>query len=97
MVEETREQPINPMVETPVPTSTDVPGEEVWPTQPFPYTSKGVPMQPFCAIYPIVADPELAKRVRPLYTPYSIKEMLIVSHGGSSFGAMSFSPKTGLF
>jgi quinoprotein glucose dehydrogenase len=89
-------QPINPMVETPVPTSTDVPGEEVWPTQPFPYTSKGVPMQPFCATYPIVADPELAKRVRPLYTPYSIKEMFIVSHGGSSFGAMSFSPKTGL-
>jgi glucose dehydrogenase len=89
-------QPINPMVETPVPIRTDVPGEEVWPTQPVPYTSKGVPMQPFCATYPIVADPELAKRVRPLYTPYSIKELYIVSHGGSSFGAMSFSPKTGL-
>lgn len=89
-------QAINPMVETPVPTRTDVPGEEIWPTQPFPYTSKGVPMQPFCATYPIVADPELAKRVRPLYTPYSITEMFIVSHGGSSFGAMSFSPKTGL-
>src|SRR5207247_1979410 len=40
-------QPINPIVETAVPTKTDVPGEEPWPTQPFPYTSKGVPMQPF--------------------------------------------------
>jgi hypothetical protein len=64
-------QPINPMVETLVPTRTDVPGEEIWPTQPFPYTAKGVPMLPFCATYPIVADPELAKRVRPIYTPYS--------------------------
>jgi quinohemoprotein ethanol dehydrogenase len=89
-------QPINPMVETPVPTETDVPGEEIWPTQPFPYTLKGVPMQPFCATFPIIADPELAKRARPLYTPYSIKNMYIVSHGGSSFGSMSFSPRTGL-
>ena len=89
-------QPINPMVETAVPTQTDVPGEQVWPTQPFPYTVKGVPMQPFCATFPIVASPELAKRARPLYTPYSIKELYIVSHGGSSFGSMSFSPRTGL-
>ena len=27
-------EPINPMIETPVPTYTDVPGEQVWPTQP---------------------------------------------------------------
>src|SRR5204862_7020349 len=67
-----------------------------WPTQPFPYSSKGVPMLPSCAPYPTGAAPGLAGRVRPLYTPYSIKEMFIVSHGGSSFGAMSFSPKTGL-
>ena len=84
------------MVETPVATATDVPGEEVWPTQPFPYTAKGVPMQPFCSTFPMVTDPELVKRARPLYTPYSINEMYIVSHGGSSFGPMSFSPRTGL-
>ena len=35
--------PLNPMVETAVPTTTDVPGEQVWPTQPIPYTSRGVP------------------------------------------------------
>ena len=45
-------QPINPMVEMAVPTQTDVPGEEIWPTQPFPYTAKGVPMQPFCETLP---------------------------------------------
>jgi PQQ-dependent dehydrogenase (methanol/ethanol family) len=89
-------RPINPMVETPVATATDVPGEEVWPTQPFPYTAKGVPMQPFCSTFPMLTDPELLERARPLYTPYSIKEMYIVSHGGSSFGPMSFSPRTGL-
>ena len=32
-------KPLNPIVETAVPTHTDVPGEQVWPTQPIPYTS----------------------------------------------------------
>jgi glucose dehydrogenase len=89
-------RPINPMVETPVATATDVPGEEVWPTQPFPYTAKGVPMAPFCSTFPMLTDPKLLARARPIYTPYSIKEMYIVSHGGASFGPMSFSPRTGL-
>ena len=50
-------EPINPMVETAVPTETDVPGEQVWPTQPIPYNARGVPMTPFCSTYPIVTDP----------------------------------------
>src|SRR3989441_3115664 len=90
-------EPINPIVETPVPTETDVPGEEPWPTQPFPYTSKGVPMQPFCATFPMISDPEIRKRARPFYTPYSTREFYVVSHGGSSFGSPSFSPRTGLY
>lgn len=89
-------RPINPMVEMAVPTKTDVPGEEMWPTQPFPHTAKGVPMLPFCQTFPIIADPELAKRARPIYTPYSITEKFILSHGGSSFGSPSFSPLTNL-
>ena len=88
--------PINPMVEMSVPTKTDVPGEEIWPTQPFPHTAKGVPMQPFCQTFPIIDDPELAKRARQIYHPYSVKEKYILSHGGSSFGSPSFSPLTGL-
>jgi glucose dehydrogenase len=90
-------QPINPIVEMAVPTTTDVPGEEPWPTQPFPYTSKGVPMQPFCATFPIISDPEISKRARQFYTPYSTKELYVVSHGGSSFGSPSFSSRTGLY
>jgi len=89
-------QPINPIVETAVRTQTDVPGEQVWPTQPYPYTAKGVPMTPFCATFPIVQDPEKAKRARPMYWPYSMTEFPIVSHGGSSFGSPAFSPRTNL-
>jgi glucose dehydrogenase len=89
-------KPINPIVEMAVPTKTDVPGEEIWPTQPFPHTAKGVPMLPFCQTYPMIDDPELAKRARQIYYPYSIKEKYILSHGGSSFGSPSFSPLTNL-
>jgi len=89
-------EPINPMVETTVPTATDVPGEEVWPTQPIPYNSRGVPMTPFCATYPIVNDPEAKQRARQMYTPYSVKDFYIVAHGGGSWGPPAFSPRTGL-
>ena len=89
-------EPIHPMVETVVPTETDVPGEEVWPTQPIPYNGRGVPMTPLCATFVELQDPELAQRVRPMYTPYSTSERLIVAHGGSSFGSPAFSPRTEL-
>ena len=62
-------KPLNPIVETAMPTQTDVPGEEVWPTQPIPYTSSGLPLMPFCSTYPIVKDPELAKRVTTELSP----------------------------
>jgi len=88
--------PIHPIVETAVHTATDVPGEQVWPTQPYPYNAKGVPMTPFCATFPIVNDPEKAKRARPMFWPYSTRDFLIVSHGGSSWGSMSFSARTNL-
>jgi len=92
-------KPINPVVETPVPTKTDVPGEVPWPTQPIPYTSRGVPQRPFCATYPIVSDPELAKRARPTFHPFLVNDFVINSPGvagGSNFGPASFSPRTGL-
>ncbi len=89
-------EPIHPMVETVVPTETDVPGEEVWPTQPIPHSARGVPMTPFCATFVNLEDPELAKRTRQMYTSYSMHEGFIVAHGGSSFGSPAFSPRTGL-
>mgnify|MGYP001186433481 CR=1 FL=1 len=89
-------EPINPIVETAVRTISDVPGEQVWPTQPYPYTAKGVPMTPFCATFPMVQDRAKASRARPMFYPYSTKEFFTVSHGGSSFGSLSFSPRTSL-
>ena len=87
--------PINPMVETPVPTETNVPGEVVYPTQPIPHNARGVPLTPFCATYLDLGDPELQAQARQMYTPYSTDEHYIVAHGGSSFGSPSFSPRTG--
>ena len=89
-------EPIHPMVETAMPTESDVPGEQVWPTQPIPHNARGVPLTPFCATFPLVTDPEAAPRARQIYTPYSVNEFYIVAHGGSSWGPLSFSPRTGL-
>ena len=89
-------EPINPMVETLVPTETTVPGEVVYPTQPIPHNARGVPMTPFCATYVHLDDPVLRAQSRQMYTPYSMNEPYIVAHGGSSFGSPAFSPRTGL-
>lgn len=92
-------KPLNPIVEIPVPTETDVPGEKPWPTQPIPFTSRGVPQTPFCAVYPSVSDPQLATRVRPPFQPLLANDFIIVSPGvagGANFGPSSFSPRTGL-
>ena len=99
MLDRATGQPINPIIETAVPTATDVPGDEVWPTQPIPYTSSGIPQQPFCSIYPLVTDPELAPRARQIFHPHSVNEFFIVAPGlmgGANFGSPSFSPRTGL-
>src|SRR5262245_28309914 len=91
-------EPIFPIIETAVPTATDMPGEEVWPTQPIPYTIRNVPQTPFCATYPPnVQDPELAKRRRPLFHPYQVNEFIIVApgvQGGPNRGSSAFSPRT---
>ena len=99
MLDRATGEPLNPIVETAVPTATDVPGDEVWPTQPVPYTARGIPQQPFCAIYPLITDPELAPRARQIFQPHSVNEFFIVSPGlmgGANFGSPSFSPRTGL-
>jgi hypothetical protein len=35
----------------PVPTTTDMPNEQPWPTQPMPRNARGVMMEPFCFTY----------------------------------------------
>ena len=99
MLDRATGEPLNPIVETAVPTATDVPGDEVWPTQPIPYTARGIPQQPFCSIYPLIEDPELAPRARQIFHPHSVNEFFIVAPGlmgGANFGSPSFSPRTGL-
>ena len=88
--------PLHAMVETRVPTETDVPGEQAWPTQPIPHNAAGVPMTPLCATFVELDDPELASRSSQFYSPYWVSKAVIVPHGGSSFGAPAFSPDTGL-
>ena len=92
-------EPIHPIVETAVPRNTDVPNEEVWPTQPIPQNALGVPQEPFCSTYPRVDDPELAPRVRQMFHPYQVSEFVITAPGntgGANYGSPSFSERTGL-
>jgi alcohol dehydrogenase (cytochrome c) len=92
-------KPINPIVEAPVPTATDVPGDEVWPTQPQPMTASGKPMAGVVPLHPINIPPEFQSRVVPFYTPLRVNDLLISAPGtlgGSNFAPASYSPQTGL-
>jgi len=90
-------EPINPIVETPVDTKTDLPGEEPWPTQPIPRTASGQIMQPmagteFREIYPsFSAYPKV-----PLYTPPRRSGAVHSPREGVHYGASSFHPRTRL-
>jgi len=91
-------EPVHPIVETAMPTTTDVPGEQIWPTQPIPYTAKGMQQRPFCPQYPILADRELAKHARQMFYPRQVNEFVISAGGsGANYGGPSLSPRTGLF
>ena len=90
--------PLNPIVETPVPTDTETPGEEVWPTQPIPHTASGRPMTPLARQFPTEnlypqfgAYPKL-----PFYTPPTLDGALHAPREGVHYGVNSFHPGTGL-
>jgi PQQ-dependent dehydrogenase (methanol/ethanol family) len=92
-------RPINPIVEMPVSTATNVPGEEIFPTQPIPFKANRQPQEPFVPTYPIISDPALAIRARPAFTPFLTDQLIIISPGtlgGANFGSSSFSSRTGL-
>jgi quinohemoprotein ethanol dehydrogenase len=90
--------PVHPIVETPVPTSTDVPGERPWPTQPIPHTAAGRPMTP---VSPVVAEAIPAEQlarftVAPMFTPFSTRLIHAPGiGGGANYGPVSYSPRTG--
>ncbi len=92
-------KPLYPIVEMAVPTKSDVPNEEVYPTQPIPFNARFVPQSPFCATFPPnITDPQLQEKSRVMFTPPSSKEALLIAPGavgGPNRGPSAFSPRTG--
>tara|TARA_B100001123_G_scaffold394635_1_gene475572 strand:- start:1986 stop:3767 length:1782 start_codon:yes stop_codon:yes gene_type:complete len=91
-------EPINPIIETPVPTSSLTPGEEVWPTQPIPYTRDGKPIEPLASQFPTEnLYPEFGSYPKvPFYTPPTPDGALHAPREGIHYGVSSFNPQTGL-
>ena len=96
--------PLWPIVERPVPAS-DVPGEESWPTQPFPSRPAPVSRQGFTlddvidftpAIRAAARAEALRYRTGPLYTPPSLQGTITMpgAIGGVGWGGAAFDPES---
>jgi quinoprotein glucose dehydrogenase len=101
-------EPLWPIEERPVPKST-VPGEEAWPTQPFPTKPPPYARQKFTVddINPFVDDAERASikelllnaNNQGLFTPQSLSQITIETPGqlgGANWGATAGDPRTGM-
>ncbi len=100
-------QPVWPIEERPVDTFTDVPGEELYPTQPFPtkpppFARQGVSLQDANDLTPEIHALAVAEmkrfRLGPLFTPPSLQGTLQRpgASGGANWGGAAFDPETGL-
>jgi len=101
-------EPIWPIIETPVPTDTSVPGEKLWPTQPIPTKPEPFGRQTFTVkdINPYMlsaAEREAfftrvgkARNDGP-FTPIGFDEVIHMpgNHGGSNWGSTSANPRDG--
>jgi len=96
-------KPIWPIEERPVPKS-DVPGEQAWPTQPFPtrppaFTEQGVTLDDAFDLTPELkaeAQAEMKKyRIGPLFTPPSLQGTLVRpgNVGGANWGGGAWDPE----
>jgi quinoprotein glucose dehydrogenase len=99
-------QPVWPIEERPVPAS-DVPGEQSWPTQPFPIrppaiSPQGVTLDDAFDLTPelkAAAQAEMKKyRIGPLYTPPSLEGTIVRPGviGGANWGGGAFDPESHL-
>ena len=99
-------KPLFPVEEKKVPAS-DVPGEQAWPTQPFPlkpapYSRQHMTEDDLTSFTPSARDSLLKKfrsvRYEGLFTPPSVKGTLMIpgTRGGSNWGGGAFDPKTGV-
>jgi quinoprotein glucose dehydrogenase len=100
-------QPVWPIEERPVDTTTDVPGEKPWPTQPFPtkppaFTPQGVTLEDANDLTPEIKALALEHmkkfRVGPIFTPPSLRGTLMrpSNTGGANWGGAAFDPETGV-
>jgi quinohemoprotein ethanol dehydrogenase len=91
-------QPVHTIKEVPVPTETDQPGEQPWPTQPIPFTASGKMMAPVSPVVPVdIPAEQLAKfKAAPMFTPMSRNLIQAPgTGGGANYGPLSYSPRTG--
>jgi glucose dehydrogenase len=99
--------PLWPIEERPVPRS-DMPGEETWPTQPFPTAPKAFARQSFTEkdLSPLVDDPVergrflediRGARNEGLFTPPGLRNTIQMpgNNGGSNFGGAAVDPERG--
>jgi quinoprotein glucose dehydrogenase len=100
--------PIWPIEERPVPQKTTVPGEEVWPTQPFPTAPPPFSRQKFTAddLNPYILTPEEREQFRQRilkarndgpFTPIGFDEVIHMpgNQGGSNWGSTAGNPADG--
>ena len=100
-------EPLWPIEERPVPRS-DMPGEEAWPTQPFPVKPPPFARQKFTAddLSPFITDPEEKARIRDemlsarnegLFTPPGLRNTVEMpgNNGGANWGGAAVDPKNG--
>jgi quinoprotein glucose dehydrogenase len=100
-------QPIWPIIERPVPKS-DMPGEQAWPTQPFPTAPPPFERQSFTPddVNPYIGDPAEREKIREevkssrnqgLYTPGFTESTMEIpgNNGGSNWGSGAVDPATG--
>ena len=100
-------EPVWPIEERPVDTTTDVPGEVPYPTQPYPtkppaFARQGVSLDDANDLTPEIhalAVEEMRQfRLGPLFTPPSLRGTLQrpTVGGGANWGGAGFDPETGL-
>jgi quinoprotein glucose dehydrogenase len=99
-------KPVWPIEERPVPTDSDVPGEQPYPTQPFPtkpppFVEQGVTLGDANNLTPEIramAQEQMRKfRSGPMFTPPSLEGTLQrpSQAGGANWGGAAFDPETG--
>ena len=99
-------QPVWPIVERPVPTDSDVPGEKVYPTQPFPtkppaFVPQGVTLEDANDLTPeikAIAQAEMKRfRLGPIFTPPSLGGTLMrpAQNGGANWGGAAWDSQLG--